>query len=46
MEIKYEDGILKIEEYLPTLRVTAEAASGNVGEATAQPVFAPEENED
>ena len=45
-EFKTEEGILKIEGLLPILKVTATDASDNIGEATAQPVFAPEEKED
>jgi len=46
VEIKYEDGILKIEEYIPTLKVTSQDDSGNIGIATATPVFTPEEEEE
>ena len=46
VEIKYEDGILKIEKYLPTLKVTSQDDSGNIVIATATPVFMPEEEEE
>jgi len=41
VEFKYENGILEIKEFIPTLKAVAQDASENIATASANPFFAP-----
>ena len=46
IEFKFSNGILKIEEYSPTLRVTAQDAAGNIAVVMISPVFDSDDGND